>query len=96
MAQIGQTHDLTSIGITAGSPAVPPAQCIVIFNLVAGDILTGQPIVGSLAINASRSRSVHVSDPSNSVAVVTVGANACILSENTPNEAVVSEANEAA
>jgi hypothetical protein len=95
-AQIVQIHALNSIGITTGSPVVPPSQCVVVFNLLADGILTGQPIVGSLAIDASRKRSVHVSDPSNNVAVVTIGANACILSENTPNAAVVSEANEAA
>jgi hypothetical protein len=60
------------------------------------DITTGQPVVGNLAINASRRRSVHVSALSNSVAVVTDGPNYSIISANTPNGVVVSKANEAA
>ena len=95
-AQVVQVNDLTPVEITTESPSVPPSQCIVRYNLLADSILTGRPFVGSMAINASRRRSVHISDPSNSVAVVTMGGNACILSEITPNAAIVSEANEAA
>jgi hypothetical protein len=41
-------------------------------------------------------RAVHVSALSNSVALVTEGGNAAIITHNTPNNVIVTEANEAA
>ena len=91
-----QQSDITLVGIATGQPVVEPITAVITFILLGDDITTGAPVVGSLAINASRRRAVHVSALSNNVAAVTDGPNYCIVSANTPNAVIVAETNEAA
>jgi hypothetical protein len=75
--------------ILAGVPVVGALVMVQKITIVGVSILTGNPTIGNLFINASRSRDVHVSQASNSVAVTVDAANASVISANAPNNADV-------
>lgn len=93
---LAQVHVIGAQSIITDAPQIQTATCIVNYPLIGISITTGQPVIGQLFINASKSRAVHVSEASTNVAVVTDGPNYSIVSANTPNRVIVTRANEAA
>jgi len=73
-----QDHSLIPTGVTTGQPTAAPAVCVVIVTLQADSITTGQPTVGTLLLNPSVGRAIHV---------VTGAPNVCIIAANKPNRA---------
>ena len=81
-----QTHQINLAAITTGQPIVAPIGLTQtqIFTLL--PITTGNPTIGVISLDGSNRREVHVSAPSNSVAIVTGGPNFAIVSAQS-NEA---------
>jgi len=84
-----QTNGFALQPITAGVPVVGVSVIVQKHTLAGVSILTGNPTISNLFINASRSRDVHVSQASNNVAVTTDAANASVIAANAPNNADV-------